>query len=910
MNVLASLKRRLEALLRRERLDADLDEEMRFHLDQQVAQLVDEGMAPDAARTEALRRFGGVEKFKEECRDERRVNLLDGIVQDVAYAGRMLRKSKGFAALTVLILALGIGANTAIFSVVNGVLLAPLPYPDGGELSLLRVNVPGIREQPIPFSIAEFYDLDSAVETLELVEYHGMSFTLLGNGYPSHVATGVVSHDFFDVLGVRAQIGRTFVRSDESPDAEAVLVLSDRYWREAFDADPDVVGRVFEMNDRPHRVIGVLPPLPQHPRYNDVYMPTSACPFRARDEDRMHTDRDAFRSLQVFGRLRRGHDAADVERDLREHTRSMVGRNRSHYAGSGYDVEARPLQTVLTEDARPMLVMLLGVVTLVLLVACANAANLMVARMLQRQRELALRSAMGAGRTRLLRQLLTESTMLSLAGGALGLLFAAAGLDLLVDFTARFTSRTHDIQIDGWVLVFTFVVSIATGVVFGVLPASGRRRDPVGVLRESNGPQSSAGRRTLRLRAGLIATQVALSFVLLIGAGLMLRSLAKLAQVETGFAHENVLTANVFPNWSAYPDLADRVGMFTGLLRAIEQGPGVESAAVATTVPFAAGAMGEELFHVDRRPPGLDESIGPVEHPDSEGASQRGWPVELVPIGVSDDYFATLGIPLREGRMLTAEELAVRAPAALISASAARRYWPDDGPLGYRVAIRDPDPQRRGDWVWHTIVGVVSDAKHAGLDREAPRALYSSYRSFGGAGQLLVRTSADAPTMSAYIQETLARVAPEQSVYGFQTYATLRSASMATPRLVTTLLSLFAALALLMTVAGIGGVVAFTVGQRHHEIGIRMALGAARQDVVGMVVRQGLSMVLVGLVVGAAGALWLSRAVASLLFETPPTDPLTFIAVAVVFLAATIAACVFPARRATSIDPVIALRVD
>ncbi|MGD8328143.1 MAG: ABC transporter permease [Acidobacteriota bacterium] len=910
MNLFDVLRRKVDALLRRDRLDDELDDELRFHLEQQIAQLVEQGWEPAAARTEALRRFGGVEKFKEECRDERRVNLIDGVLQDLSYAARMLAKTKGFAALIIITLALGIGANTAIFSVVNGVLLAPLPYPQGDRLTLLEAHVPGIREEPINFSIKEFYELDAAAEGVELVEYHGMEFTLLGHGYPSNVSTGVVSHDFFDVLDVRAALGRTFLPSDEGPDAEAVLVLSDRYWREEFDADPAVVGSVFEMNDRPHRVIGVLPPLPQYPRYNDVYMPTSACPFRARGEEEMVEDRGAFRLLRVFGRRNPGVDAVRAADEVDRLTGAMAARNVDYYADSGYTVRARGLQEVLTENARPMLLILQGIVVLVLAVACANAANLMVARVMRRERELALRAAMGAGRGRLLRQLVTESTLLSLCGGALGLLFAGAGLGLLVDFAARLTARTDDIRINGSVLVFTLVVAAATGILFGVLPALWHRADAALTLREGGGPHATVGKRALRLRSGLIVAQVALSFVLLIGAGLMVRSLMKLARVDTGFAYENVLTANVYPNWTAYETAKDRIDMYSRLLRAMEGGPGVVKVAVSSSVPFSGSLFGEGVYQVDEPPPGLDEAVGPTEQKDSAGELQRGWPIELVPIGVSAEYFDTLGIALLEGRMLTPAELdGIGPPAALLSAAAARRYWPDSSPIGRRIAIPAPDSDGR-DWVWHTVVGVVADAKHLGLERAAPAALFSSYRSFGGAGQLLVRTSADAQTMSAFIQQTLARVAPQQSVHDFQTYSRLRSASMATPRLIATLLSLFAGLALLITVVGIGGVVAHSVGLRRHEIGIRVALGARRGQVVGMVLWQGLAMVVIGLVAGALGALWLGGMVAPRLFETRPTDPLTFASVALVLLVATVVASLLPARRATSIDPVATLRCD
>jgi len=907
MYLINRLRHFARALTARETLDTELDEELRFHLEQQVAQFVGQGMDPAAARTEALRLFGGVEKVKEECRDERRVRPIDNLVQDVSFALRTLRSTKGFVLLTVLTLALGIGANTAIFSVVNGVLLAPLPYPEGDDLMLLEASKPQVAAGDTAFSIREFFAFRDQLDEIDLVEYHDMSFTLLGHGYPSNVSTGVVSYNFFGVLGVEPQLGRFFVAADERHDAEAVLVLSDRYWREEFDADPHIVGQVFEMNDRPHRVIGVLPSVPLYPRDADVYMPSTACPIRGRWEPvNDTTPLDAFNDLLVFGRLGDRVDAGRAGQAVAAMAGEMTQAHADHYGDAGVTVAVRPLQTVLTERARPLLLVLLGTVGLVLLVACANAANLMVARVMSRDRELALRAAMGAGRGRLLRQLLTESTLLSLAGGALGLAFAAAGLDLLVDFTARFTPRVQDIQIDGWVLFFTFAVSLLTGIAFGVLPGMWIHTDVLAALRGGGNAQSTTGRTTLRVRGALIVAQVALSFMLLIGAGLLVNSFIRLSRVDTGFGVESVFTAQVSPNWSEYVGLGERAQLYTDLLGALEGGPEVVSAAVANTVPFAHGMIMESSFLTDERPSGLAASVEMVRHDTGAGTFEEGWPVDLSPIGISADYFDTVGIAVLEGRGLTRADVDGARRVALVSASARQRYWPDESPIGRRIAIGDP----ASDFdtvVWHTIVGVVGDAKHYGLDLRDPRALFASYRSFGGAGALLVRTTADAQTMSAFTQETVARIAPLQAVGNFQTMQSLRSAALAAPRLTAALLSLFAGLALLITVVGIGGVVAFSVGQRTHEIGIRMALGAKRGAVLSMVLWQGLSMVLVGLALGFGGALWFSGVMASFLFETEPTDPATFVGVALVLLGATVVACLLPARRAISIDPVVAL---
>ena len=570
------------------------------------------------------------------------------------------------------------------------------------------------------------------------------------------------------------------------------------------------------------------------------------------------------------------------------------------------------LQSALTETARPMLVALIGTVTLVLLIACANVANLMVARVMRRDRELALRAAMGAGRGRLLRQLLTESTLLSVAGGALGLVFAALGLNVLVDFTARFTPRTADIEIDLQVLAFTLAVSVITGVAAAVLPGFWVHADGPRALREGPSSQMTTGRAPLRLRRLLIAGQVALSFTLLIGAGLLMSSFIKLSRVDTGFDADNVLTAEVIPNWTEYENLDRRTELFTDLLGALETAPGVVSAAVANTVPLAHGMTMLSVYHAEVRPPGLDEMVERARYESPSGTVNHGWPLELSPIGISAGYFRTVGLPILEGRGLTPDEVDGRDAVALMSESARDRYWPDGSPIGARIAIQAPPiaTSRQGEWEWHTVVGVVADAKHYGLDLETPPAMFASYRSFGGAGLLLVRTTSDTETMSSFIRQTLARVAPLQAVQNFQTLQSLRSTALATPKLTTTLIGLFAALAMVITVAGIGGVMAFSVSQRTHEIGIRIALGAERRAVLGVVLHQGLSMVLVGLAFGVLGALWFNNLVAAFLFETEPTDPLTFFGVGVVLLLATVIACWLPARRATAIDPVVALRAD
>ncbi|MDP6579230.1 MAG: ABC transporter permease [Vicinamibacterales bacterium] len=811
---------------------------------------------------------------------------LDRLIRDMRYGMRTLWRSPGYSLLVVITLALGIGANTAIFSVVNGVLLRPLPYQDGHELVLARQSAMRAGAENIPFSVKEIIDYRDLLETLDgFVEYHGMSFTLLNRGEPDRVLTGVVSSNFFDVLGVQPLLGRSFVETDDDLGAEAVLVLSYPYWQQRFGGDPNVVGAVFEMNDQPHTVVGVLPPIPQYPRDNDVYMPTSACPFRARGEARMHEDRTAFRGMTAFGRLRDGVTVERFGTDLA----TVAGRLQQDFPDvyepeSGYTAVTAPLTEELTSSARPMLLILLGTTGLVLLIACANVANLTLARMLRRERELALRSALGAGRGRILAQVLTETTLLAVVGAGLGLVLAGMGLDLLVSFAGMLTPRTSQISIDGWVLAFTLAVAVATGLAFGIAPALSARAN-VTALKEGGAQTTDAG--TVHwFRNVLTIAQVAVSFMLLVGAGLLLASFYKLQQVDPGFRPDNVLTAEVFPNWSKYRTPESRRQLFTGVLERIESRPGVLSAAAASDVPLEGQPARQQAFEIEGRR---------YEDPDLRP--------ELELRVASPGYFETIGVGLLSGRAFTNLDDEEGLGVAIISRSLAQRHWPDSDPIDRRVTLN-------GGRDWLTIVGVVGDVRYGGLDSEPPDALYRPFLQVSGATRILVRARMDPLSLATEVREAVHDVDAEQPVESFSTLEQARTDTLATRRLTMLLLAIFAALALVITVTGIAGVVATSVSQRTREFGVRMALGAEPASLLRMVMRQGLTMVILGLLLGLAGALALSRVLASLLFDTMPTDPSTFAIVSVVLLVAALAACFLPARRTMRVDPMVALRTE
>jgi putative ABC transport system permease protein len=813
---------------------------------------------------------------------------MDSLVADIKYGVRTLLKHRGYTALAVVTLALGIGANTALFSVISGVLLKPLPYGEPDRLVVVRQTAPGAGQPIVNLSIREYFDYrEQSPDFDALVEYHQMNFVLLKRGDPDRVNTGVVSHNFFDVLGIRPLLGRTFVASDDHRGAEAVLMLSYSYWQAKFGADPGIVGQVFQMNNRPHTVIGVLPNVPHYPQENDVYMPVHACPFRSGAEQNIGQNRRIFGALVVFGKLKPGVPRERAARGVEAICGRFTRANPQNYRpASGFTATALDVRGELTRQAKPMLLILMGTTGLVLLIACANVANLTLARVLRRDRELALRAAVGAGRGRLIRQLLTESTILSLAGGVLGLVFASSTIDMLTLFVARFTQRSGEIDLDPRVLAFTLGVSMTTGLAFGTIPALLSRVDLVKALKQGGkGTADATGHRWLQ--GALIVVQVAVSVVLLIGAGLLLASFYRLQQVDPGYRGERVISAEAFGNFTKYPTADAQLGFYLPLIERLEQQPGVVSAAVTNAVPLSGAPPGSAPFQIEGRS---------TDDPDRR-------PTADVRIA-SSRFFETLGIPLVKGRVFT--ELDHRqAPVVAVINQSMTRYWEGRDPIGSRISFNNGQ-------TWATVVGVVGDVRQFGLDQQAVAQVYAPLRQtpFGLAGRVLVRTQGEPAPAASMLREAIHAIDADMPVENTQTLADLRDTFLTTPRLTATLLTIFAALALVVTVTGITGVIATSVSERTQEFGVRMALGASRGGVLAMVARQGIVLVGIGLVAGVAGAIAAGRVLASYLYETQPTDPLILLVVCGLFLLAGVVACLGPAWRATTINPLLALRAD
>jgi len=802
--------------------------------------------------------------------------------QDAGFALRMMRKSPGFTLAAILTLGLGIGANSAIFSVVNAVLLKPLPYEHGDRLVVLDQRM-GMMNQS--FSVAEINDYRAQSRSLGgLVEYHNMNFILLGRSEPERVETGVVSWNYFEVFGVKPLFGRAFRPEDERPGAPAVLLLSHEYWIKSFGGDPTVVNKTFTMNDKIHTVIGVLPPVPQYPDENDVYMPTTACPFRSRPA--AIANRQA-RMMQVFGRMKPGMSVPQAQADLSGVAANLQKAYPKDYPEANhYSVQTVSLEEQLTHNARPTMLVLLAAAGFVLLIACANVANLNLSRLLRRERELAVRAALGAGRARMFRQLLTESFLLAVIGGGLGLLFSWGALSLLVNFAARFTPRAREIHMDAVVLGFTFLVAVLTSLLSGTAPALAARETVVGTLKEG-GTQSTIGRGKHRMSSLLIVAQVAASFLLLIGAGLMLRSFLRLQRVDPGFQPENVLTMQIGLDFVKYNTGDKQRAFFETLLEKIQMQSGVKSAAASMMIPFTNDMKMTGDFQIQ---------------------GQATTPGQALPTAdfriVSPCYFEALHIPIFKGRGFLQSDRPGNPDVAIVNRSAASHLWGSQDPVGTRFSTD------RGK-NWTQVVGVVGDIKQYGLDKNAADEIYVAMaQNPMMESSLVIKTSVEPMSIARGVIELLHAIDANQPAARMRSLEQVRAESVAAPRLTSNLLGLFALQALAIAATGIGGVMALVVGQRRHEIGVRMAIGARPGEILRMILGQGMSLTLVGVALGLLGALWLTHLFEQLLFEVAASDPPTYVGVAAVLGMAALMACYVPARRAARLDPLIVLRLE
>ncbi len=873
---------------RRGSSDAELRQEIDLYLAEEIDDNVAQGMGVAEARRRAYLKFGNTTKVREETWKMNSIAPFESLLRNVRYAWRVLTHNPGYALLAILTLGLGIGANTAIFTVINGVLLRPLPYAQAGQIVHLDLTAAKVGPDPLGLSVQEVRDFREQNHVFSgVAEYHSMTFTLLGSKDPERVVTGVVSGNYFDVLGVKPLLGRLLIPEDERVTAPPVLVLSYAYWMKEFGGDRSILGRTFEMNDRVHTVVGVLPSLPEFPDADDVYMPTTSCPFRSAPA--MIANRDS-RMLTGFARLKPGVSVAQANIDLASvANRLAVEYPKSYPLSEGIAPQVIAVEQELTHAARPTFFILLGASGLVLLLACANLANIALSRQLQRSREMAIRMATGASRWNLFCQLLTESMMIALAGGVLGVFIAAIGSKLLIDYAAHMTTLAAGIRLDGRVLLFGLGVSLLAGLLFGVLPGYVASRVGLTSLSDAGERTAGSGGGT-RMRSLLVTTQVTISFVLLICAGLMVRSLYNLLSVDPGFKTANVLSMQISLNWTKYQKSEVARNFFHQTLDRVQAIPGVESAAVSMAVP-------------------LNSDMGPM----SAGVVIEGQPLhpnDPVPqINfelASPDYFRVLGIPLLAGRSFLPSDEPQAPEVVIVNDRMARHYWPNENPIGHRVAAGGGDKK-----TWATVVGVVSDVHQYGLDKEPADTMYFPVDQTGlTSGHLLVRTRGNPMRMATQVAAIIHEIDPQQPVTEVRTLDQLRSAQLGTPRVTSALLSIFAAVALFITLVGVSGTLALSVARRSKEIGIRIALGASRQNILRNVLTRGMVPVVTGLVLGSLAAAFATRALAKILFGIKPDDPVTFVAIALVFLVVALVGCVIPARRAVKVDPMIALRTE
>jgi len=884
---------RLRSLFRRSQVEEELDEEIRYHIERQIEENVAKGMTEEGARYAALRAMGGVEQRKEECRDTRRVRLIEALMQDVSYGLRTLRRSPGFTVVAVLTLALGIGANTAIFSVVNAVLLRSLPYRDPDRLVMLRYNyadeVKGF-DYPAVYKVADFLEWREQTKAFEqIAAYQPYTADLTGKGEPERLASAYVSANLFATLGVAPALGRAITQAEETVCDAPVVILSDSLWRRRFGGDPRVIGQALTVGGQSRSVVGIMPYGFRFPGESDLWLPLEL----------QRICRKEFRIQNVIARLKPGVTAEAARTDLS----GILDRKRQSSPREYPDKQVMVfgLSEWLVGNVRLALLILFGAVACVLLIACANVANLLLARAAARQKEMAIRAAIGAGRLRLTQQSLTESLLLSLAGGVAGLLVATCGVKLLVALSPpgllRIDESGPSSLLDGRVLGFTCAVVALVSLLAGLFPALQASKVAVNETLKAQSARRPRRGGGLRALPALMIAEFALALVLLAGAGLMIKSFARLLAVPKGFNPDGVLTLDIRLSDAKYRfGSQQRIAYFQEALAHVQALPGVHSASLTGFLPLTGPNSSYSITHViEGRPP-----------------FELGNLPTFIVTYISPDYFKTMGIEMRAGRPFTAQDGGEAPRVAIINETMARFFLPNENPIGHRLVMEEPPS---------TIVGVVSDTRQLGLDQKVQHEVYLPYppdsdwrRSTDWKMSLVVRadpaqnSSTALSTLAGAIRNQVRAIEPNEPVNQVIAMNERLSNSVAQRRFEMLLLGVFAAVALVIATVGIYGVISYAVSRRTHEIGVRMALGAQAGDVLRMVIWRGMRLALIGVALGLAASIALTRVMKNMLFEVSATDPATFAVIALFLVGAALIAIYIPARRATKVDPLQALR--
>lgn len=861
----------------------DLDRELRTHLELEAEEQRDAGLSSDEARFAAMRALGNQAHIKEGVRALSPLAALDDLVQDVRYGLRMLLKHPTFTIVASLTLALGIGANTAMFSVVDAVLLQPLPYPQADRLATVweNVSLPAYKNSHNPSAPGNFDDWKTQNDVFtDMAAVGGRSWSLTGSGEPLRVDGEAVSVSLFHVLQVEPALGRVFTPEDDRPGSSRVALLGHGFWADRFGADPKIVGQTIRLNDEPYTVVGVLPRGFYFPDPDDkLFVPLALTPQQIATHD--------GHSLQVVARLKPGVSFAQAQSNLDGVAKQITEQHPNTNTGVGVTVLSLREQTV--GDVRTALLVLLGVVGFLLLMVCANIGNLLLSRASARSREFAVRTALGASRGRLVRQLLTESTLLAVMGGALGLGLAVWGISALRSLAPASLPRVNALGLNTPVAVFNFIVAFVAGLVCGVVPALQSDR---GDLHETlkTDARGSADRSGTRTRSALIVLETALGVIVLVGAGLLLRSFLELERVPLGFQPDRILTFRATLPASRYDTTARRTAFYRQVIEKLHALPGVQSVGGVSNLPLSMTSRSTGIT-IEGAPPPAPGQLRLVDFRT-----------------VSPDYFATMGIPLLQGRDVAWSDTPDAPPAIVISQTMARMFWPNQDALGKRIKggqANSPAP-------WVTVVGIVGNIQHVDLINQPRPTMYlapsQDQRSGDSLREWTVKTAGDPAAVATAARDAIWTVDPALPVTRVQTMQRLRSAATARERFNLMLVGLFAVLALVLTAVGLYGVTAYAVAQRTRELGIRLALGAQPRDVLRIVLGQGARLVAAGLAIGMVASLALTRLMTTLLFGIGSRDPITFAGVAALLAAVSLLACYIPARRAMSVDPVVALR--
>jgi len=888
------IRQRLVDLKLESTREAEIVEELAQHLDDRYAELLSGGAMPEGARRSALAELSERERLQRELRrverlasqepivlgTNRRKNMIADLWQDLRYGARMLLKAPNFTLIAVITLALGIGANTAIFSVVNAVLIRAFPYRDADRLVIVWEKFRLSEANTV--SPANYFDWQEQNNVFEgMAAFADTRVNFLGDGEPEEIPAQRTTANVFSVLGVNALLGRTFTSEDGQPGRNNVAVISFALWQSRFGGDPRVIGRKVSIDAVESTVIGVLPPdVKWHVRKNSVTGEAAELWFPGITNE-MKQHRGRF--IGVVARLKSGVSFQQARAEMETVAGRLAQQHKQFNAG--FSVNLVPLRQQFSGEIRLPLLVLMGAVGFVLLIACANVANLLLARAAARRKEIAVRAAMGASRGRVVRQLLTESLLLSAMGGASGLLLARWLAPALVSLSPPELGDFQNVEISGPALGFTFVVSLLTGVVFGLVPAFEASNVKLNDTLKEASRSLAGGARSRRLRGALVVAEIALALVLLAGAGLLASSFLRLQGVDTGFNARNILTMRVSLPDARYDLDAKVVNFFTQALERMRTLPGVEAAGVINNTPFL-GLGTQDGFSIEGRP-----------------KPAPGAPMYTTGICVTDqNFFGALQIPLKRGRLFTEQEVRENRNVVVINEALARKYFPNEDPLG----------QRLSSWTKpNEIIGIVGDAKHKDLDKKTgPMSYWPMAQYPSGSMTFMLRTRGDATAVASAARKVIQTLDPQQSVGDVYTLDSLVGDSIARQRFNALLFSVFAVVALLLSAGGIYGLMSFAVAQRAHELGVRVALGARSRNIMKLVIGQGMKLVLTGMAFGLVAAFGLTRLLRNMLFEVGATDPSMFAGVAALLAAVALLACYIPARRAMKVDPLVALRCD